>query len=378
MQPYRYTNEKRMGMVSVIFNLCTMVLVLFLAHSNKKTLLNNNINTKLVFFLLLISVSVNIAFRDTDYSDTMVYTKVFSEMRYIGFMDAFQYFGGEKLFNIIVWTTAQFTENVYIFLLIIWVLFAIPFIKSLYKLFLPWQVAVVFFTYVNFPFFIYYTQNTIRQGVAIALLLYAITLWLKGEKGKTYYTILVITPFLHWMCTPFSMLLLFASKINLKLRMFIGIWTILAAAFVTNTNKLLILPIWNLIPNIDAYTGSWAMSEYGNKVNRIDFLVFSGFWIVVSTLFYQFVYRNDTYIKLIKIYVMFNSLFLLLGFVAYSDRIAINSWFLIPILVWYPIFKSNRPLTILKYVVIIVSFVTGYITGVLGDYNPFDYFNHLS
>lgn len=352
-----------------------MLSVALLSHSNNNMIINNNINARFLFYFLLICVSVNIGFRDVSYIDTLSYSGAFLEMKGLSFSASLKYFEGEKLFNAITWLVAQLTDNARVFLFVIWFIFAIPFTKALNKIFIPWQATVVLFTYLNFPFFYNYTLNVLRQGIVIALLLYALALLLNGKKGKKFYISIALTPLFHWTGLPFAMLLLFAATVGLKLRTWLGIWVFLVIGFVTNINSMFIRPVWNLIPNIDIYTRSEVISNYsGGAVNRLDFLIFSAIWLIASILLYFYVFKDETYKKLIKIYVMFNCLFLLLGFVAFSDRIAVYSWFLIPLLIWYPVLKSRRYSPVLSIVIILVSFACGIITGVTDAYNPFTIF----
>lgn len=356
----------------MVFNISATLLVLLISYSKKPSLLNNSINAKILFYLLFISATINIVLRDLTYIDTLAYTSSFTKMRYLSFTESFQFFGGEKLFNVIVWLTAQVSGNPRVFLLVICCLFLLPFLKTLNKLFLPWQATLMLFTYLNFPFFVSYTQNTIRQGVALALFMYAIALWLKHEKSKKYYFILLVTPFIHWACLPFSLILFFSAKIKLRLRVLYGIWGVLAIFFITNLNISLARPFQKIIPNLGDYTGSATLMAYGGKVNRIDFLLFSAFLIALVSFLYFYVHRDETYKNMIKIYVMFNSVFLLLGFVAFSDRIAIYSWFLAPLLLWYPILKSKKELTITKLSLIVIVLIIGYVSGSINYYNPFN------
>lgn len=350
-----------------------MFAMIFLSHSKETSLLNNRINAKLIFYLLLTSVTLTVVYRDLNYIDTTAYVRVFTDMRYVSLADSFNYFKGEKLFNSISWFVAQVTDNPRVYLFVLWSLFIIPFVGMLKQLFVPRHMAIVFFTYLNFIFFREYSTNVLRHGIAISFIMYALSLWVAGDKKKIkLYTSIILAALFHWSSIPFALILLMlTSRFKVKLKGLVLVWVTLATLFLTNINTQILRPIWRFVPNIDLYTQSSTVSAYAGRVNRIDFLAFSGAWVVIGLVLYLFIYREDNYLKILKVYILFNSVFLLLGFVAYSDRISIYSWFLIPLLIWYPIFNSKRYSATLSYLIILLFFVVGYVTGVLSFYNPF-------
>jgi hypothetical protein len=59
-------------------------------------------------------------------------------------------------------------------------------------------------------------------------------------------------------------------------------------------------------------------------------------------LAYRYYCIDPRYAELVKYYVAWNCVYLLFGFVAFADRLAGYSWFLVPILVWFPVLKREK------------------------------------
>jgi hypothetical protein len=125
----------------------------------------------------------------------------------------------------------------------------------------------------------------------------------------------------------------------------------------------ILAPIINRIPKMDFYgTIGDGVNRSGN---RMDFFIFTVFGIFAGLFLYKYLFRDSKYEKLIKIYILFSSVFFLLGFIAYSDRIAAYSWFLLPIILWIPVFNQVKHRTMYSFLLLFSFVVVGFITGIL-------------
>ncbi len=76
---------------------------------------------------------------------------------------------------------------------------------------------------------------------------------------------------------------------------------------------------------------------------RTDFVLFSSFPIIIGLLFEKRGYGDSFSYKILNAYILLNAIFLLTMGVPYSDRYAVLSWSLIPIICSYPaVNHSNR------------------------------------
>ncbi|MBM7607585.1 hypothetical protein JOD29_000829 [Lysinibacillus composti] len=351
------------------FYLVLIFLLILMSISKPNTILNNDINAKVLTFIILFFVSRNIIFREQIH-DTSMYILSFkrstgTELSYLLENSPFDIF-----WTILQWCVAIFTDSSYLYLAIIWFLFLFGFMKFLNKLFLPWQVVIVLFSYTTYVFFYSYTTMALRQGLSISFLFLALTFsFFDGKVKFRSILFLIAASLFHWTAIPFAVIVFVLTKYNLSLKFLVVTWFVLAFAFILNLQTYILTPFLNFVPKIDVYASSSALSVYSG--NRTDFLLYSFIFLVLSLLAYYFYYKDDNYKNLIKYYIAFNSVYLLMGFVAYSDRIAGYSWFLIPIIIWYPILKRKEYFWPITTCALVSFIVLGFLTGTIKYYNLF-------
>lgn len=358
----------------MVFPLVSMMMVLMVSYTNRQTVLNNRILTSMLFWMMMAAVTLNIVFRDLHFIDTDDYLTIFYSMQSLSFTEVHRYLGGDYLYQSVSWLISRFTMEPRVYLGIMGLLFLVPFVKFITRLFEPWQTVVVLFAYINFPLFYNYSMNGIRQGIAMSLILWASTYYFLDKKGKVPYVLILLAPFFHWSGGVFAVMCLLLLKLNIKLRTLMIAWLAAAALLITGLNERLLGFAWAYIPKIDQYTSAYQIAAYGGKLNRTDFLLFSLVWIAVGLFMYYFVNRSETYQRIIKAYVIFNTAFLLLGFVAHSDRIAAYSWFLIPLLIFYPIVQAKKYSWLIAFAGVVGAFAVGWYTDVYQYYNLFHIF----
>jgi hypothetical protein len=86
--------------------------------------------------------------------------------------------------------------------------------------------------------------------------------------------------------------------------------------------------------------------EYdGNKMNRgyrFDFILYSGLPILLGYVYVIKKGFNDLFYKrILHTYILTNIVWVFLIYAAYSNRIAYLSWFLMPVVMIYPLLKNN-------------------------------------
>ena len=93
---------------------------------------------------------------------------------------------------------------------------------------------------------------------------------------------------------------------------------------------------------VEEYTSTiGSENDYGSKF-RYDFLLYSILPMYIANIWMnRYHYYSSTYLLVYKAYVLANAIWLLVIRVAYCDRIAYLSWFLIPVLVVYPFLNSE-------------------------------------
>jgi hypothetical protein len=348
--------------LSYIYSTATLS-VLFASLFGLKSIINNRLQTR---FLTVIIFSVclwRITFREV-FGDTLRYVLRFKDMWNVDLKTALELYNGDRLFLIFTWIIAKISHSQEVFLMLVGVLFLLYFYKFLSNIFTSTQLLFVMTSYSLYPFFVNYSTNTIRQGIAISLLLYAMTFYLNDKKEWRKTIIVLAASFLfHWSALPFGIILIVMKMFELSLKTSLFICSITVFLYLLSMQTRILAPIINRIPKMDFYgTIGDGVNRSGN---RMDFFIFTVFGIFAGLFLYKYLFRDSKYEKLIKIYILFSSVFFLLGFIAYSDRIAAYSWFLLPIILWIPVFNQVKHRTMYSFLLLFSFVVVGFITGIL-------------
>lgn len=334
------------------------------------TVLNNNTNAKILMTTMTALTGYYIVFRELTYKDTSSYVNQLIAYRDTDFITAYKiYASNDFLFFVLQWSVSRLTNQPYVFLFIVYILFVALFQKFILKLFSPWHSLLILFSYTMFPFYYNLTTNIIRQGLAMSVLFLLLADYLNQKKTSFSKMILIIATatLIHWSALVFGLIILLLNLIKINMKFAVGLWLLLAMAYVLNLQTTFALKITYLFPKAEMYSSSLAFASYGNRVNRIDFLLFSAVWIGISLIIYN-AKRDEVYGKLIKIYIIFNSVFLFVAFLPFSDRTATYSWMLIPLLIWMPILKATKYSSLKSVAISALFVVTAILTGTLTFY----------
>lgn len=183
--------------------------------------------------------------------------------------------------------------------------------------------------------FLSYGYNTIRSGLAYSLLLFAISL---KDKKIPMAVFLVLAACMHKsMLIPISMFL--CAMFYPKTKTFFILW-------------LLSIPLsffgGSFFNNLFSTFSSDSRTEYLTSANddynigfRIDFILYSLIPILVGYYYiFKRGFRSSIYTCIYNTYLLTNIFWILVIRSNFSDRFAYLSWFLIPILLAYPLLKQ--------------------------------------
>lgn len=229
------------------------------------------------------------------------------------------------------------------FYLITAVLYVLPVYFSFYKWFKrnAFFPLVLLVTSMSFwPFGI----NGMRNGLATSFFIFALAF---RDKRLIMYSIIALSISFHTsMLLPTLALLITEFYNNTKTLLKIWLGSIVVSflfgkSLMNNVNAALTASIGQLdgrgdFSDIDA--SSFATSSF-----RIDFIIYSAIVIVMGYYFlYTLEFKNSFYKKTFNLYIICNSVWLYFIYFPYTNRIAYLSWFLIPILVVYPIIYATN------------------------------------
>lgn len=183
-----------------------------------------------------------------------------------------------------------------------------------------------------------YGTNVIRSGVAIGILLFCVS-----SNFKLFIKILlaVVAVSVHKsMLIPIAGWI--ASKYINKTQMVFIIWCMFLFLSVSNVDLSFFFESIGFIDErVDTYVDS--MEEFEGSYQqgfRFDFLVYS---CAPMAIYYYFSERKNIvdkfYARVFKTYLLVNAVWLLVIRMAYTDRMAYLSWFMIPFITLYPLIK---------------------------------------
>lgn len=184
-----------------------------------------------------------------------------------------------------------------------------------------------------------YGTNVIRSGVALSLVLIAISI-----NCKLVYKIVIVIIALSFQKSMIIPIFAFIGARFIK-----PIWVVsivwLLCLFLSAVNFDM-GPLFESVGFVDERIERYADTINGmgggtyEKGFRWDFLLYSLAPIVIAFYHLFKTKLSDTfYISLIKAYLLANSVWLLAIRMDYSDRLAYLSWFLIPLVTLYPVVK---------------------------------------
>lgn len=278
-------------------------------------------------------------------------------------------FGGEFLFNLIAIFLRYFDFSYFYFLFSVSFLFFIFIYKALRNFTEVYKsnLLITFFSYMSFFFFLSMSINIIRQGVSLAILLFAYSLWLKKKNNLKIYFLLLIALAFH-LTSIIPILIFLASFFINKSKITYFLITIYFLAIIvsyTNYGFLNLSPIFLEFLGEDKRVGYFTDDDYGYSIGfKPQFVVFNTFFLFTS-LYVKKKLSNDylvsQYNLLISYYIIASVIFFMAFQLPFSDRWGLFSWFIIPFLIsplfYSPFIKGNIRI---HYVLMLILIYIGF------------------
>lgn len=192
-------------------------------------------------------------------------------------------------------------------------------------------MLVMFFS--SFSFYAYGT-NTVRAGLAISVLLTAITNW---EQPKLFYPLLFFAWSIHGsVIIPISALLI--AKFYNKPLLYFWLWFV--SIFVSLASGHFFERFFVDLA-IDTRS-SYLLTNANHKAYKIgfrwDFLIYSLFPVLIGAYYILRIKFNSKFYSIIYCtYLIANSFWILIIRSNFTDRFAYLSWFLYPFILIYPL-----------------------------------------
>lgn len=319
----------------------TIGMFLPILDSNGLTLRNAvryNWYSGIILILVIAFIGLRNPYADFRYlGDTIAYTRIFTNIELPMFstskdygFDFFMYLGSEVM-------------NVQFFYL----LCAVIYVLLPYLAFRKWfgeRAWLALLAYVTAMSFWSFGINGLRNGLAASLFIYG----------------------LSFLKQPIKLVVLFALAISFHKSMFLPVASFMITRYFKNTNVLFVIwllsiPFAYIFGNSLEYNVNYFFDSIGFKDNRIssffmdeidgqsidrrfrlDFILYSSVPIILGLIYVnKFRFKEEFFLRLLNSYILSNTVWLYLIYAAYTNRIAYLSWFLMPIILVYPLLKRR-------------------------------------
>jgi hypothetical protein len=349
----------------LFYQFLLIVLLIVISQGNLKLESNSNIvNKKSLGIVIFIFILLYIGLRPISYrfGDMIIYNIQFQH-----------YFNGaplllekDPLFEYFKFGMAKIA-NASVFFFLCAFLYVLPLYSFSKKIFKEYWFYGFFMLVISFSFWTYGT-NGIRNGIATSLFLYG----LSKDKKFVILTILFASTFLHK-----SMLLPLFGYIgtlvynNSKAYFYLWLACIPLSLALGGffTNFFLTLGIVEE-KTISGYLGDFNQASEGVELKvgfRWDFLLYSASGVLAGWYYvFKKKYQDKLYLQLLNVFLFCNAFWVLVIRANYSNRLAYLSWFMLGIVIIYPLIKhkffENQHQVIVK--VIVAYFAFTYIMNV--------------
>jgi len=275
------------------------------------------------------------------FGDTYNYTRKFLEMKYNPNWESNKDFGFYFYMKLI----SKTLDVTYFYLISAALYVGLP-----YYSFIKWLKEYSFFAlvlYISSMSFWGFGINGLRNGLATSIFIFSLSFL--DKKWIMYAIIFIAISFHKSILLPTAALTLILFYNNTE--RLIKIWL-----FSIPLSFVLGRKIQSLLSTVVASSGDLIDERAGNLVAasaedlpvtsssfRVDFIIYSG---AIIYLGYYFIFvkklSSDFYVKIFNIYIVANTVWILLIYAPFTNRTAYLSWFLMPILIAYPIIESQK------------------------------------
>jgi hypothetical protein len=255
-------------------------------------------------------------------------------------------FGAEFMISWLMATIHLFTPDPQVYIFSLSAIFLVVLLLASYHFakHFHYNVFFILFSFVSLYFFQSLGINIVRQGVALAFLLLAFSLYLKYPTQFYRWIIPIVLAF-GFHITSVVVLLVFILVKALK-KIDIKYYTLLYFVFVLlSFFKISVLSLGSVFSNLfqgDRRNGylDGSMAKEFEVGFKPQFVVFNTVFMILFFLLRKYGQKQEQYDVLFKTYIGISCLFFMMFQIPYSDRWGIMSWSLIPFL-FAPAFAEN-------------------------------------
>lgn len=234
--------------------------------------------------------------------------------------------------------------NIYIFYILCSVLYVGP-IYLVCKKYFKEYALFAFILFVSSMSFWSFGINGVRNGLATSFFLLGIYFY---DKKWLMYTLMLLSLTFHK-----SLILSFIAFIiaiqTTNTLLLIRIWLVLViVSYVFGSQVETIMSDFLLNSRlvedkrVDTYFSDELDGVVIERGYRLDFIIYSGIAIFLAYYYkYKKGFKDAFYDRIVNTYIIANAIWIVLIYAAYTNRIAYLSWFIMPLVLVYPLLKQK-------------------------------------
>lgn len=188
--------------------------------------------------------------------------------------------------------------------------------------------------------------NGVRNGLATSLFL--LGFYFYEKKWLMFVFVLLSITFHKSMILPTLALLISYGVGNTKMLIKIWVFIVVFSFFVGSQVEILIgdyLQLSGIMGDkrLDTYFSDELDGELVDRRYRLDFIIYSAIPIFLG-YYYKYIkgFNDKFYNQVFNLYILSNSIWVIFIYAAYTNRIAYLSWFIMPLILVYPILKKQN------------------------------------
>ena len=346
--------------IPVYYNiLLFFTLIVFFQSNGSPIESTSNLRSKKIFgFFMLIFTLFYIGLRPVSYrfGDMVIYDIEFQDFMSGGTPK----YTKDVLFEFLQYNISKTRSNV-LFFFLCELFYIYPLYSFSKKMFKDYSFYAFFMLVISFSFFSFGT-NGLRNGIATSLFLYAIS------RDNKLVTVLVLfaSIFIH-KSVALPIVCYMVTFIYNKPKSYLYFWILaipvslaLGSLFQSFFLKL------GLIDDevITTYLGEFNAANEGVEIKvgfRWDFILYSASGVFAGYYFiFKRKFEDKFYLKLFNVYLMVNGFWILIIRANYSNRFAYLSWFMLAVIIIYPLLKNkffeNQHQVVARIIIIYFAF----------------------
>ena len=327
----------------LILSVCITLMFLPLFKYENINLFSNstlNFNTTILLSLTICFIGFRDPLGSPIYlGDTFTYTMIFNE-----FVNGVEYGAiPDPGFNLLMKFCSKYL-NIRLFYIICALLYVLPSFFAFKKwfgqnAFFALAIFIVSMSFWNFG------VNGVRNGISTSFVIYAFSL--EQKKLKTILVFLLAISFHKTAILPILAYLITLKFSNTK--MLIRTW-LFAVIFSYFFGEVIENFIQQFISLNDFTNNKNTQNLFVDEINnqevrrgfRVDFIIYSGFAILMGYVYtVKMKVNNIIYFRLLNTYLIANIVWVFFIYAAYTNRIAYLSWFLMPVVLIFPLLKEK-------------------------------------